>query len=151
MNGKNTLLIVFLLACFIDGFAAENETVTVHDAWIAEGPPVVKIHAGYVEIENAGRSDVILNEVTSPNFERIEIHRSVTVDGIAKMQYQESVTIPANGHLSFAPGGYHLMLFDARKPIRAGETVSLSFFFNNGEAINAEAKIKTMRHEPHSH
>lgn len=145
MNGKRGLITVALLVCITGAGAAESEAVNLHDAWIAEGPPMVKRHAGYVEIDNSGPTDVTLKEVTSPDFGRIEIHRSVIDNGIAKMLYQRSVTIPANGHLSFAPGGYHLMLLNAHKPLTEGASVSLTFTFNNGDIIHTEAKIKKLQ------
>ena len=127
------------------GAAAADTTISLHNAWIADGPPQVKRRAGYVKIDNTGPTDVRLKEVTSPEFGRIEIHHSIVENGIAKMLYRRSVTIPANGHLSFSPGGYHLMFFNARKPLEEGASVPLTFTFNNGVIIHTEAKIKKLQ------
>lgn len=151
MNRLNVTIGIFLLACLGNGIAAANDTVLVHDAWIAEGPPTVKTHAGYLDIENSGHTDVTLYEITSPDFERIEIHHSIIDDGIAKMLYQRSITIPAGSRLSFAPGTYHIMLFNARKPLLEGETIPLTFIFKDDSVIHIEAKIKKLQNAPHLH
>ena len=151
MKIKTILITVVALAFPGTGVSAGESGINLHDAWIAEGPPAVKRHAGYVEIENSGPADVALNEVTSPDFERIEIHHSVTVDGINKMLYQRYVTITAGGHMTFAPGGYHLMLFNARKAMPEGETVTLTFGFDNGDKIRIDAKVKKLQGTGHSH
>ena len=151
MKASSFYFAVLLVAGFVRPAMAGDDTVTINNAWIAEAPPVVKIHAGYAEIINTGQSDRIIKEITSPDFERIEIHRSVIQNGTVKMQYQASVTVPAGDRLILEPGGYHLMLFETRKPLTRGETVPLTFIFEDGGNLVTAAQVKSHRHGNHAH
>jgi copper(I)-binding protein len=44
--------------------------------------------------------------------------------------------------LKFAPGGYHVMLEQATKSLRIGDTVPLVFWFQADQAITAPCVVK---------
>lgn len=123
--------------------------ITVAEAWINAGPPTVAVNAGYFEIRNYSGHDVKITRVTSLRFERIEMHLSEMRDGMATMQRQDSLVIPAGGVLRFAPGGYHLMLFKPVPPLRLGEIVTLSVEFADGTELTAAATVRAPRDPAH--
>ena len=96
--------------------------LTFKQAWIAEAPPVSKVLAAYMEIINSSDKTVIINSMESDDFTKIEFHRTINENDIAKMQHQESLSIPASGSLKLEPGSYHLMLFNPVKELRAGDS-----------------------------
>jgi copper(I)-binding protein len=51
------------------------------------------------------------------------------------------VAIPAGGKVAFAPGGKHLMLFDVKPGVKAGDTMKLDFAFADGKALSVDAKV----------
>ena len=102
----------------------------------------MEVAAAYLELHNRTGSGTTLTRVTSPRFGNIEVHVSVVKNGIASMSRQESVAIPAGTSLSFATGGYHLMLFHPSPLLQPGENVPLSFEFSGGVSVNTEAIVR---------
>ena len=132
-----------------------NETICLSKAWINEAPPTATILAGYVHIENNSNDDLTLTKVTSPVFDKIEIHRSmVNSEGMASMERQTELLIPAGESIEFKPGSFHLMLFNPDEPLKSGQSVSMEFTFSNNQTYSIEAKVERrndMQHEHHHH
>lgn len=128
-----------LICCPISGYGAEQ--VRIINARVAEAPPVMEMNAAYLDINNDTPSPVTLVSVSSADFSRIEIHRSVIENGMAKMKPTGPLTIAAHSRQIFKPGGYHLMLFKPRIHLHAGDIVGLKFHFANGTTIEADAKV----------
>lgn len=124
---------------------AGSAAIDVTEAWISEAPPSISINAAYLLIENHSDRSISLLKVDSPDFERIEIHRSVLSEGIANMQLQTQMDIAANGQVQFAPGNYHLMLFNPHKPLRAGDFTALTLHFSDGIHISVDAEVKRLQ------
>ena len=129
--------------------SAENDKIQIYNAWINEAPPNARVSAGYFEIENHEQHAITLVQVSSEEYERIDIHRSVVSDGVAKMVLQKSVVIAANTALTFVPGDYHLMLHHPRKQFRAGQQIPLSLMFANGKEMAVMAEIKRLHDHHH--
>lgn len=141
--------------------AHSTGTVAVSEAWVREAPPNVQVMAAYMTIENHTAEPKTLTEITSSSFERIEIHRSVDKDGVSSMVKQTSLIIDAQGKAELKPGGLHLMLFNPKKPLKAGDEVGFALKFAGGGKTFVTAKVKkggetdkdqhTEHHEHHEH
>ena len=70
--------------------------------------------------------DARLTGVASPVARAAEVHLMTMDDGIMKMRLVEALDLPAGRPVKLAPGGYHVMLFDLKKPLLAGEKVPLT-------------------------
>lgn len=69
--------------------------------------------------------------LTSPSAKALEMHKSVIEGGMAKMQRQTSVDLPANTRIAFKQGGLHVMVFDPL-PIAAGATFPITIELESG-------------------
>jgi len=70
--------------------------------------------------------DARLAGVSSPAAGAAELH-SMTMDGgTMRMRAVEALDLPAGTPVNLAPGGYHVMLFDLKKPLVAGQKVPLT-------------------------
>ncbi|MGM0516761.1 MAG: copper chaperone PCu(A)C [Pseudomonadota bacterium] len=116
--------------------------VTVKEPWVAEAPPTAMALAGFMTLENTDASERHLVRADAPGFERVELHRSVEVDGVHRMQRQDSIDIPPNGSVELAPGGYHVMLIGVQEPKRDGDVIPLTLFFANGEEMTLSVPVK---------
>ncbi|HFC53127.1 MAG TPA: copper chaperone PCu(A)C [Gammaproteobacteria bacterium] len=114
----------------------------VEGAWIREAPPVVKVMAGYLTIHNPTEEEMVLEGAESPLFDRIEIHRTEMKGGMAGMERQQGVTIPARGRVEFAPGGLHLMLMGPKKPLAAGSTATITLHFKGGQTLPVQFTVR---------
>jgi copper(I)-binding protein len=139
---KIKLFILFSFFICNHSFADEHKTINISDAWISEAPPTVSILAAYAKIQNSSDKEKILTAISSPSFSMIELHLSNVDDGIAKMEKQDSLSIPANESIELSPGSYHLMLFTPEAPLKAGDTASLTFSFADGSSKTVEAIVK---------
>ena len=98
--------------------------------------------AGYLMIKNTTDSVAMLIGVSSPEFRKVEMHRTELVNGLARMARKESIEVPANGVLEFEPGSYHLMLMMPTTPLSTGDTVSFRFDFEGGRSLDVTAPVK---------
>ena len=120
---------------------AMDDHLKVTNAWIRMAPATLKTHGAYMTITNGGSEAKDLVAASSPNYKGVQLHVSRVVDGIATMEHLESVEIPAGGKAEFKPGGLHLMLMQAIKPLEEGGTVPLTLSFRSGETVSVEAMV----------
>ena len=150
-NFKKT--VVTLLLIFSSPFSlAEN--VTIDDAWIREAPPVSRVQAAYVTLKNNHSSDIEIISATSPAFKKIEFHKTISENGLTKMQQQASIVILAKKTTVLKPEGLHIMLFNPVTPLRAGEKINIHFKFSNGVATTSSFVVKKATgtdHHQHMH
>lgn len=115
---------------------------TVSDAWIPEAPPVSTVMAGFMILHNPAVDAVKIVAVQSEQFTDVQMHLSLEENGIAKMLPQKMLVVPAQGSLQLKPGSYHLMLFNPVAPLKAGDKVTLSIRFENGDSLPVIAEVK---------
>ena len=133
---------LLVMAVSLPEISSAETAIMIHEAWINQAPPGTDVTAGYCMIHNTGTAEVKLIQVTSPDFGRVEMHRSIVSDGMARIVAQDSITIPGNGGVTLKPGDYHLMLFKPERQFVAGDTVNLSFRFSDATSIEATATVR---------
>lgn len=140
--------VMLLVACA----GAAQTSLSVHNAWIREAPPGASALAGYMVIENDGAAPRRLISAASPAFEAVELHRSVIADGLARMTRQDSLSIPpAGGEVTLHPGGYHLMMLEPTRPLRAGDEVTVVLKFDGDEALRVPLPVRRGLGDDHQH
>lgn len=132
-------------------FAIADDKLEIDDAWIAEAPPVSKVMAAYMEIENETAQDRQATSMQCKDFERAEFHRTIDKDGMASMEHQQVLNIAANSELELKPGGYHIMLFTPARQLKAGDKTNCSMKFDDGTTIKFDLEIRKSSVEDHSH
>lgn len=96
----------------------------VEDAWIREAPPGAMMTAAYARLRNAGKHALTLDRASSEDFGSVELHHTVLQDGLFKMQ-PGRLTLPPGERGALEPGGWHLMLMEPVRPLKAGDRVSV--------------------------
>jgi len=137
--GKS-FLVGLLCAFFATSYASGNGII-ISDAWIPERPPVSANMAGYLILENTTDNTINLIGVRSPVFSKVEVHKTVFVDGLGKMMRQDIIEVPPGESLVFEPGSYHLMLMRPSKLLTDGDSVQLQFLFDQGQSVYFEADV----------
>ncbi len=152
---------VFLLLIAIRSSTADEPEV--HDAWAREAPPKTNIMAGYLTLQNPSARAYTLTGFSSPDFKRIEMHRTEQHDGMSRMQHVPQVILSSKGNVVFQPGNMHLMLINPQKRLKAGDNVTLTLFFSDDHATESSLEISLPvkkatantrhngQHDPHSH
>jgi copper(I)-binding protein len=136
--GAAALVLVLLLAACAPP-ATSIGSLKIESPWSRAG--VSGTNAVYLTIRNDGSTADRLIAASTPNARVIEIHQSTMEGGVARMGQVPGIDIPAGGSVELKPGGFHLMLIDA-KPINAGERFPLTLRFERaGEGtIQVEAR-----------
>ncbi|MGH6671173.1 MAG: copper chaperone PCu(A)C [Xanthobacteraceae bacterium] len=98
--------------------------------------------AGYFTLENHTGSALELTGASSSACGMVMLHRSEEVNGVESMQPVKSISVPAHGSVSFAPGGYHLMCMSPKSAISVGAAVPVTLKFADGKTITAQFPIK---------
>src|SRR3546814_14361680 len=88
--------------------------------------------AGYFTV-HGGEEDVRLLSVISPEVLRVEMHESIDKNGVMTMQTIKGVDIPAQGKVTFAPGGKHLMIWGINAAAKTQGKMPFTLIFSNGE------------------
>ena len=149
------LLPIFLLSTLFSVAAHAESTLIFENVWIAEAPPVSKVQAAYMNIRNTGDKDRKLVSAKSDDFGAIEFHRTIDKDGMASMQPQKYLLVPAGGTLTLKPGDYHMMLFRPARKLRAGDEASIQFQLADDSQVTVTAVVKKASaedsHQHHHH
>jgi copper(I)-binding protein len=122
------------------GLAQAADPVVVSHAWARATAPGQDVGAAYMQLKSS--SDLTLNKAESPAAESVEIHSMTMKDGVMEMRMLEKLALPAGKLVKLEPGGFHFMLFDLKRPLKAGEKVSLILYFKD-----AAGKLSSMKVE----
>lgn len=120
MKNHLRLLSALLLSLYLNQ-AHAVEPLKVSDAWARASAPGQQVGAAYMTLESA--YDLVVAKVESPMAGSVEIHKMSMKDGIMRMRMMESLPLTAGHPFKLEPGGFHLMLFDLKEPLKAGATV----------------------------
>lgn len=129
-----------LIAASATAFAAPPPGVRVEHAWIRWLPAGLP-GAGYATIVNDGDSGQRLAGATSADYGMVMLHRSRLAEGDSTMEMVDQLDIPAHGSVRLAPGGYHLMLSRAKRPIKPGDKVPMTLEFAGGATLQVDFSV----------
>lgn len=129
-------MILALAAC------SQQPAAPVTDAVVRLPAATGRPGAAYFTL-HGGEKGRTLVSVSSPSAGRTEMHDMSMSDGMMTMTpLTKGVVIPAKGQVRFESGGKHVMLFDMKPGLKAGDAVQLSFTFTNGETASVRAKAE---------
>lgn len=98
--------------------------------------------AGFMTVANPGKTADAIVSAASPLAREVQIHQSSMKNGVASMQRVTRVPVAAGGRVTFAPGGYHLMLMGLTKALKPGDTVPVTLTFASGATVKASFAVQ---------
>ena len=122
--------------------ATEDAGISVRDAWVRESPPGMAMTAGYMMLQNKTSRPQVLVAARSSAFETVTIHRTVARQGMTGMEHTPKIELLPNESLFFAPGGYHLMLLNPKRILRAGDRVDIQLEFRGGLVLPVSYEVR---------
>jgi len=96
--------------------------------------------AGYATLKNNGTKAVVVTVVSADQFKQAEMHETKEVAGKMSMEKLEQLTLKPQEVFEFKPGGNHIMLFDALRPLKLDETLKVSFMVD-GQKKSYDFKV----------
>ena len=142
MNYKSHTSLLLITLCFFSSVYADDPTLLIEEAWIAEAPPVSKVMVAYMTVKNTGAKAIEIIHAESDLYSSIEFHETIHKDGMARMIRHDSLKISANNKLELKRGGPHLMLFNPTKRLKAGDTVNIKFTTKNNTTKTVSVPVK---------
>ena len=133
--------ILFFAFCLplLNACAPDNgPPVVLEDVVITEPRPGVNMSAGYFTISNNGSEQLAITRVESPQFGKIEIHETTTIDGVSRMRPIPALEIPAGGSVVLERGGKHLMLM---RPEADLSRITLDFYATDELIVSINTEI----------
>ena len=103
--------------------------VTVSDAWVRANVPGQSVGAAYMTLNSPQDSTLVYIESSVAG--SVEIHSMTMNNNVMKMRKLEQLPLKAGKAEKLAPGGFHLMLFDLTKPLKAGDKANFTLCFKD--------------------
>lgn len=119
------------LACLVVACSTAGQPPLVASAVrVIEPRPGTTMGAAYLTLSNPGDAPVTVTAVTSPQYDAVHLHESVTEDGVARMRPLPSLQIAPGATERLEPGSRHLMLVGRRD-----EAVPVTLQFWSGATL----------------
>jgi periplasmic copper chaperone A len=147
MSVTRSIASAALLACLLAAPARAEEVkvgdLVITQAWSRATPGGAKIGGGYLTIENKGSAPDRLISGSADVAGKVQIHEMATVNGVMTMRpLDNGLTIEPGKTVKLAPGGYHLMLFDLKTPLKQGDKVPVTLEFEKAGKVKLTLDVQ---------
>jgi copper(I)-binding protein len=146
---KTTIGFVFaamIAAAFVTSARADDVKagdLVISQGWSRATPSGSKTGGGFLTIENKGSAPDKLIGVSGDFAGKIEVHEMKMDGGVMKMRPVEGgLTIDAGKTVKLAPGGYHLMMMDLKKPLKQGDKLPLTLDFAKAGKVSVTLDVE---------
>jgi len=117
--------------------------LVITQAWARATPKGAKIGGGYLTIENKGSTPDRLVGGSTEVADKLEVHQMAMKDGVMTMRpLDNGLTIDPGKTVKLAPGGYHLMMFDLKSPLKQGDTVPVTLKFEKAGDVKVSLAVQ---------
>lgn len=133
--------IIAMLALFAATPAFAQVTVT--EAWARSTVSAQKVTGAFMNLQSSQGATLV--GADSPAAGRVEIHEMSMQGDMARMRAIDRLELPAGKPVKLAPGGYHLMLFDLKRPLNGGDIVPITLRFEGGgptQSVEVKAAVR---------
>ncbi len=125
-------------------------SVELREGYVRELPPGQSTSAAFMTIVNGSDRPAAIVAATSDAAQVAEIHTHRHVDGAMRMEQVKRLVVPAGQKIDLAPGGYHLMLINLKRSLRAGDSVAVTLIDEEGKSYSARLPVVKMLGSGHS-
>ncbi|TCV83004.1 hypothetical protein EDC63_11739 [Sulfurirhabdus autotrophica] len=123
---------------------AKSDNLTVSKAWVRATVPGQEVSGAFMDLTSKTNARLIKAE--SPVAEIVEIHSMSMQNGVMNMREIKELDLPAGKTIQLAPGGFHIMLINLSKQLKAGDSIPIKLTIkeagNTDSVISIDAKVK---------
>jgi periplasmic copper chaperone A len=140
------LAAVAVLWCSLAAPARAQEVkagdLVITQAWTRATPGGAKIGGGYLTIENKGSTPDRLIGGSADVAGKVEVHEMAMNNGVMTMRpLEKGLAIEPGKTVKLAPGGYHLMMFDLKSPLKRGEKLPVTLEFEKAGKVQVSLDV----------
>ncbi len=126
--------------------------LVIEHPWVRATPAGMDMTAAYLTVINHGKTDDALQSADFEGAGHVMVHTIRKDKGVATMEHMpDGAPVPAEGMLTLAPGGVHLMVMDLKAPLKVGDMVSGSLTFKNAGKVPVQFKVEALGSKPAEH
>ena len=130
--------LLFAALAMATGLAQASVTAT--DAWVRGTVPAQNTTGVFVTLRSSEESRLVA--VTTPAARSAEIHASEQKQGVMHMHALDAIALPAGQRVELKPGGFHIMLVGLTRALGAGDTVPLTFTFEDRKGKRTRIEVR---------
>lgn len=123
------LLSAMFIASILISACSKQDSIEIKNQWVRASNDGQDVSAAYMTI--VSNEDTSLITIDSDVADVIEIHSMSMENGVMKMRMLDTLDLVAGKPTELSPGGFHLMLFDLKKPLAAGKEAHFTLHFKN--------------------
>jgi len=142
--GQRARAVAAVLVLASSAAAIAADAVSVSNPWVRATVPGQSVAGAYMDITVKANAALVAAE--SPVAGKVELHTMTMDGGVMKMRAIEKLELPANTTVSLKPGGYHMMLIDIKRELKAGERVPLKLTVQERKgaksALQVDAEVR---------
>jgi periplasmic copper chaperone A len=117
--------------------------LVISQAWSRATPGGAKIGGGYLTIENKGTAPDRLIRCSGDIAGKIEAHEMAMKNGVMTMRpLDNGLAIEPGKTVKLAPGGFHLMMFDLKSPLKQGDKVPVTLEFEKAGKVTISLDVE---------
>jgi copper(I)-binding protein len=117
--------------------------LVITQAWSRATPGGAKIGGGYLTIENKGSAPDRLIGGSADIAGKVEVHEMTMNNGVMTMRpLDKGLTIEPGKTVKLAPGGYHLMMFDLKAPLKQGDKLPVTLEFEKAGKVTVSLEVQ---------
>ncbi len=119
--------------------------IKIENAWIREPAPGQAVVGGFMDLTSDQAASLL--QADSPAVAKVELHEMKMQGDVMQMREVKNIDLPKGKTVKLEPGGLHLMLFQPKKPLKAGDKVPLTLTIKSGgktEKLNVSAEVRSM-------
>lgn len=131
---------LLLLLTIASTLTHAQEVVSIDNPWVRATNAGQNISAGYMTMTST--HDVTLVKIESDVSESVEIHSMKMENNVMKMRMLDTLPLSAGKPYKLEPGGYHLMMFDLKRPLIDAQIVNFEMTFKNNKGVEFKQKVK---------
>jgi len=103
------------------------------------------VSSAYLTLHNGSGQAQVLTGFSSPQVRAIEMHQTVSVEGMMRMRRVPSYELLPGQTLRMQPGGYHLMLFGLPEPLAPSDKITIELLLDSGDNVSATLVARAVR------
>ena len=134
-----------VLPLLIVTLAASAQT-TVKDPWVRSTVPQQMATGMFGQITSVKGGKLV--SASSPVAGVVEVHEMAMDGNVMKMRAVPALDLPAGKAVELKPGGYHVMLMDLKRSLKAGDVVPVTLVVEGAdkkrETLEVKAQVRAL-------
>ena len=137
-----TALACLAMAAPVHAHEIKIGPLVIHHSWIRQPPATATVASAYTTIDNTGKEDDTLLQVTVEGVATVQIHDMKMQGDVMKMdEMKQGMVIRAGKSITFKPKGTHIMLMGLKSAFMVDEQVQGTMVFAKAGTVKVDFEV----------